>query len=171
MIVEERFRLAADDEDARLAAEVLFVRIRDQIAPRMPASADIRHVGATAVPGCATKGDLDVVVRVAACDFDAAEAEPAALFPRNSGSIRTVDFAAFADETQSPSLGIQLTVREGRFDVFHGLVDALRADPELVTRYNTLKARFDGQPMDAYRAAKARFIETILADARVGKAL
>ncbi len=43
-------------------------------------------------------------------------------------------------------------------------VAALRADPALVADYNGLKAGFDGRPMDAYRAAKAAFVEQVLAD-------
>ncbi len=168
--MEERFHSAVDGEGARLAAQALFDRVRTRLEPRMPSSAEIRHVGATAVPGCATKGDLDVVVRVDADGFDAAEAHLAALFPRNPGSVRTGDFAAFADEAQSPPLGIQLTAKGGRFDVFHLFVDALRANPALVARYNALKARFEGKPMDAYRAAKAGFVEEVLADARSGHA-
>jgi hypothetical protein len=33
-----------------------------------PATADVSHVGATSIPGCVTKGDLDVVIRVQAAD-------------------------------------------------------------------------------------------------------
>ena len=108
------------------------------------------HVGATAVPGCLTKGDLDVVVRVEPADFAAAEARLAGRFGRNAGSVRTEDFAAFAEAGRSPPLGIQLTVKGGALDIFHAFAAALRGDPALVRRYNALKLRFRGRPMAVF---------------------
>ncbi|WP_238280623.1 GrpB family protein [Methylobacterium goesingense] len=136
--------------------------MRRALGPALPTSADIRHVGATAIPGCLTKGDLDLVVRVDAADFPAAEVCLAARFARNAGSIRTEDFAAFADDGQPLPLGIQLTVKGGPFDVFHHFADALRGDAGLLERYNALKTRCDGLPMDAYRDEKSRFIAAVL---------
>lgn len=140
------------------AAEALCTRLRRGLLP----SAEIRHVGATAIPGCLTKGDLNLVVRVDAADFPAAEERLAALFARNAGSIRTQDFAAFADETQVLPVGIQLTVKDGPLDVFHPFAEALRGDALLLERDNALKTRWAGRPMDAYRAEKARFIADVL---------
>ncbi|MHC2019620.1 hypothetical protein [Methylobacterium sp. CM6247] len=78
--------------------------------------ADLRHVGASAIPVCLTKGGLDLVVRVDAAEFDRAEAALAASFQMmKPGSIQTDDFAAFADETRAISLGLQLTVENGRY--------------------------------------------------------
>lgn len=119
------------------------------------------------MPGCLTKGDLDIVVRVQREDFQAAEAALAARYARNSGSVRTNEFAAFEDETCTPHLGIQLTVKGGGVDVFHQFAAALRADPALVKRYNELKLAHDGQPMDRYRAAKDAFVTDAL---RLGSA-
>lgn len=73
-------------------------------------------MGASAIPGCLTKGYLDLVVRVDAAEFDRAEAALAASFRMmKPGSIRTDDFAAFADETRVLPLGIQRTVENGRY--------------------------------------------------------
>ena len=72
-----------------------------------------RHVGATAIPGCLTKGDLDIVVRVDPSHFTADEGRLAASFDRNVGSIRTDHFAAFEDEEAHPHLRLQLTVKGG----------------------------------------------------------
>ncbi|WP_409565266.1 GrpB family protein [Methylobacterium sp. J-078] len=154
--------MVAETEGTAALADALYARIRSVLRPALPPSADIRHVGATAIPGCLTKGDLDLVVRVDAADFPTAEACLAARFARNAGSIRTADFAAFADDGQPLPLGIQLTVKGGPFDVFHHFADALRGDARLLERYNTLKTRCDGLPMDAYRAEKARFIAGVL---------
>ncbi|MBN8911371.1 MAG: GrpB family protein [Rhizobiales bacterium] len=159
---ESDFSLHPDHDRARADAERLFERIAAELRRTLPASADIRHIGATAVPGCLTKGDLDIVVRVAAEDFCAADAALAARFARNVGSKRSESFSSFEDGSTSPHLGIQLTTAGGEDDYFHLFVDALRQDPELVTQYNALKRDFDGQPMDIYRAAKSAFVTRVL---------
>ena len=157
------FSLHPDQDVARVAAERLFSRVETELGALLPASAEIVHVGATAVPGCLTKGDLDVVVRVEADAFSEADRVLSKRFSRNEGSKRTDSFAAFEEAHAIPHLGIQLTVKGGADDCFHVLADALRGDPKLVEAYNALKQRFAGQPMDAYRAAKSAFIRDVLA--------
>ncbi|MCF3933040.1 GrpB family protein [Acuticoccus sp. M5D2P5] len=154
--------MLVDPELARRKAERLFTVVRAAIVARLP-EADIRHVGATAVPGCLTKGDLDIVVRVEAADFPAADHALGAHFARNDGSVRTDAFAAFADDRSDPPLGVQLVAIGGPLDVFHHFVEALRASPGLVAEYNALKSRFAGADMEVYRRAKSAFIEEVLA--------
>ncbi len=156
------FRLAPDEREAREAAERLFENVKGELVLALPASAEILHVGATAIPGCLTKGDLDVAVRVSGDDFGAAEAELAARFTRNAGSTSTEDFAAFEDERRTPHLGIQLTTKGGAFDFFHVFVAALRADAGLLHDYNMLKNAHDARPMEQYRAAKDTFVKQVL---------
>lgn len=163
---EPDFSLHPDQEQARLGADRLFARIAAELRDLLPFSAEIRHVGATAVPGCLTKGDLDIVVRVPAEAFGAADEALAARFARNTGSKHTDGFSSFEDAATIPHLGVQLTVAGGADDYFHLFVDALLRDPELVAQYNVLKRRFDGQPMDVYRTAKSAFVEDVLAHLR-----
>lgn len=164
MSVEPDFLLHPDPERARAAADDLFERTGALLSRLLPVSAEIRHIGATAVPGCLTKGDLDIVVRVAAADFAPADAALAAYFDRNTGSTHTATFSAFESASTTPHLGVQLAVVGSTDDVFHTFVDALRRDPDLLARYNTLKRRYDGRPMDVYRAAKSAFVaEALLA--------
>ncbi|AHB48294.1 hypothetical protein W911_07655 [Hyphomicrobium nitrativorans NL23] len=158
------FRLHPDQGVARHAAVRLFECVEKDLRALLPASADVRHVGATAVAACLTKGDLDVVVRVEADAFADADRALAARFARNEGSKRTACFSSFEDSGTVPHLGIQLTVQGGADDCFHLLTDALSADPALVEAYNALKRRFDGEPMEAYREAKGAFIRDVLAD-------
>lgn len=160
---EADFTLHSDAVVARAAAERLFVRTAAELRVFLPASAEILHVGATAVVGCLTKGDLDIVVRVAAHDFVQADELLAARFVRNVGSKHTESFSSFEDDETSPHLGVQLTVVGGEDDYFHLFVDALRQDPELVAQYNALKRDFDGRPMDIYREAKGTFVTAVLA--------
>lgn len=158
----QRFRLTEDNAAAHAAADQLFAVVRRALEIVLPLETEILHVGATAIPGCLTKGDLDIVVRVERPAFAIAEHCLAARFTRNGGSVRTDDFAAFQDDGWTPHLGIQLTLKGGPFDVFHRFAAALRADPELVARYNTLKRAHHDHPMTVYRAAKDAFIGDVL---------
>lgn len=159
---EATFSLHSDQVQARRDAERLFARVNAELGALLPACTEIHHVGATAVPGCLTKGDLDIAVRVGPGTFAAADAVLASKFARNAGSKRTDAFSAFEDATATPHLGVQLTAKGGADDYFHLFADALRRSTELVAAYNALKQRFDGKPMDAYRNAKSAFIEDVL---------
>jgi GrpB-like predicted nucleotidyltransferase (UPF0157 family) len=166
MSSEPPFRLV-DTEPAREKAQGLFERVRNSLAPLLPSDADIRHIGATAVSGCLTKGDLDIVIRVPSKAFRQADALLARHFARNDGSIRTASFSAFEDESTDPHLGIQLTMASGPHDFFHLFVEALRRSPDLVSEYNTLKLHHEGSDMAIYRSAKDAFVERVLAGARL----
>ena len=156
------FHLSANNWQAQAAAVHLFGRVKEELQTVLPATAEVLHVGATAVPGCLTKGDLDIAVRVEHRDFEAVEDMLATRFRRNPGSTRTDEFAAFEDEGCTPHLGIQLTIKGGEFDIFHLFAAALCANPALVNRYNALKLAHDGQSMASYRLAKDAFVADVL---------
>ena len=162
MADEPQFLLHPEPARARAAADALFELTVAILRPALPAEADIRHVGSTAIPGCLTKGDLDIVVRVRPADFAAADAVLAARFARNAGSARTDSFAAFEDATTEPHLGVQLAVVGGPFDDFHRFSAALLSDCALVEHYNALKMQFEGRSMAEYRVAKDAFIGSVL---------
>ena len=145
------------------AAERAFARLLGHLRAVLPPDADIEHVGATAVPGCDTKGDLDIAVRVAPGDFKAADLVLSGMFERNFGSGRSESFSAFKDDGAVPPLGVQLAVRGSPTDVFVRFRGLLLADAGLVARYNALKRAYDGRGMGEYRAAKSAFIEAALA--------
>jgi len=165
MSVEPNLKLT-DAERARKQAEQLFGLTRASLQSVLP-TADIRHVGATAIRGCLTKGDLDIVIRVPAKDFAHVETVLSTRFARNTGSTRTNDFAAFEDASTDPPLGIQLTTINGPFDFFHDFVEALCASPPLVREYNALKRAYEGREMPVYRAAKCAFVKRVLAEKRL----
>ncbi len=151
------FRLAPDHHRARADAEQLYRSVSQRLIRLLPTGSEIMHVGATAIADCLTKGDLDVMVRVDAEEFSEAELALASLFARGP-SDRTEDFASFEDSTAVPPLGIQLVAKGGALDVFERFRDRLNASPALLREYNALKRQHDGEPMDAYRSAKDRFI-------------
>lgn len=161
--------LLVETETARAKAQLLFERVYTALDPLLPTGSEIRHIGATAVPGCLTKGDLDIVVRVPKQAFCDANDLLASRFQRNSGSIKTDSFSAFEDATGDPHLGIQLTAIGGPHDFFHVFVEALCRSQELVDQYNQLKRSFDGIDMATYRLAKDAFVESVLARAQMRK--
>lgn len=122
----------------------------------------LNHVGSTAVTGSLTKGDLDICVLVSAAAFADADAALARAYARNEGSDRTPTFSAFVADAHGVDVGIQLAVEGSADDVFVAWRDRLNTDPELRAEYDALKRRFEGAPMDDYRAAKSAFIESRL---------
>lgn len=158
---EPPFRIV-DADAARAAAEALFVVVSERLARMLPGSAQVLHVGATSVPGCLTKGDFDIVVRVAPADFAAADQILACQFARNEGSLRTDTFSGFEDAACEPHLGVQLAAIGGPSDVFHRFAEALRRSPALLEAYNALKREYDGAEMQSYRNAKDVFIASAL---------
>ncbi|MGE0115793.1 MAG: GrpB family protein [Steroidobacteraceae bacterium] len=142
-------------------AERLFLDVKARLQRMLP-DAEIMHVGSTAIPGALTKGDLDIVVRVAPAYFKEADRQLANLFDRNAGSLRNEEFSAFQDVASNPELGIQLVVKGASDDHFLLWRQLLEQSLELRQAYDELKMRFEGAEMEAYRAAKAIFIETHL---------
>lgn len=164
----ELLHLADPDISAR-AAWRLFATVRAELAACLPAEVAIEHVGATSVPGCLGKGDLDIAVRVPLGRFGACRSALGRRYADNPGSVRTPAFAAFCDEAADPPLGIQLVAVGSDLDAFVRFRDRLRAEPDLVERYNALKRAHAGRCMSAYRAAKADFIDTVLAEPSGGR--
>ncbi len=146
------------EHQVRQDVEAVFQRLRARIATLLP-KARVEHVGATAVAGSITKGDLDICVLVEPTHFAEAEAALAGEFARNLGSDHTDDFAAFCGVDGAVEIGIQLAVAGGQRDFFTRWRDQLAADSGLLKTYNELKARFQGKSMTEYRLAKASFIE------------
>lgn len=153
-----------DPVRARDEAQRLFEAVSKSLETILPPNADVRHIGSTAVPGCLTKGDLDIVVRVPQKHFADTDVALASRFTRNVASIRTETFSAFEDVSSYPHLGIQLAAIDGPFDDFHRFVEALHKSPRLVEEYNALKLSYNGADMALYRSAKDAFIERVLAD-------
>lgn len=153
----------SNDPEVFAKAERLFGEVLWKIEAALP-SAEICHVGSTAVPGLWTKGDLDVVVRVTASEFSEAEVVLEGMFSRNTGSFRSDEFAAFLDSSTDPDLGVQLVVIGSSVDNFLAWRHRLESDPQLRREYDELKRRFEGKSMEAYREAKAQFIEARLVE-------
>jgi GrpB-like predicted nucleotidyltransferase (UPF0157 family) len=141
-----------------------FAQVASLISAKLP-NAEIEHVGSTAVAGCLTKGDMDVVVRVSAAEFGAAQATLDGLLVRSTRNERTDDYAEFDYAGGNLPVSVQLVVARGTYDDFHTLRDILNRDSAVLQRYNALKVAHNGRSMDEYRKAKAKFIESLTAPA------
>ena len=128
--------------------------------------AEVEHVGSTAVPGCLTKGDLDVLVRVPRADFLRSMQVLDGLLVRSSRNDATDEYVEYDYEGHEFSASVQLAVLDGWHDRrFHGLKVRLTSDPRALKAYNSMKRVYEGRPMAEYRQAKAELIESLLAGA------
>ncbi len=140
----------------RVVAKILLARLP---------YAEIEHVGSTAIPGCLTKGDLDVLVRVSGPDFERAaltlDGMPLAPSTRNE---RTAEYAEYDYSDGGISAAVQLAVAGSHLDdCFHGLKALLKSNPAALTAYNSLKAAHNGGGMATYREEKEPLIESLVA--------
>jgi GrpB-like predicted nucleotidyltransferase (UPF0157 family) len=151
------------EEENRKAVAAAFEVHRDGIAELLPA-AQIEHIGATAAPGSLTKGDLDLLVRVATGEFDAAVTALRERYAVNQPESWTPEFASFEQEPAGEiPVGVQLVIAGGSDDsLFLEWRDRLRSDSELRERFNAFKRGQTGAEPGEYIEAKARFIEAEL---------
>jgi GrpB-like predicted nucleotidyltransferase (UPF0157 family) len=135
-----------------------------QIAAVLP-GAEVEHVGATAIPGALTKGDLDLLVRVPAARFHAAVSALRELYAVHQTEHWTPTYASFVDpEARDPPVGVQLAVAGSPDDaLFAPFRDALIVDPDLLAQYNALKLSLDGAEHEHYTETKGAFVERVLA--------
>jgi GrpB-like predicted nucleotidyltransferase (UPF0157 family) len=124
------------------------------------------HVGATAVPGALTKGDVDLLVRVSEPDFRRAVEVLRRQYVVHQPHNWTPTLASFkARDVSELEVGIQLVVdgldADGFFRPFR---DALISTPGLLAEYNRLKLRLDGLDYERYTEQKGEFIERVLRD-------
>jgi GrpB-like predicted nucleotidyltransferase (UPF0157 family) len=123
--------------------------------------ADVKHVGASAVPGALTKGDLDLLVSVPAVAFDRAQRALGERYADHQPESWTATFASFRQEPADEiPVGIQLVEsgsdEERRFLEWR---DRLSGEPGLLADYNSFKRSQVGASLDRYTAEKAGFID------------
>jgi GrpB-like predicted nucleotidyltransferase (UPF0157 family) len=155
-------RIRRADDVHELAAATVSTHRRSVL--ELVPGAEIEHVGATAVPGALTKGDVDVLVRVGEADFSAAAdalASRYAIHQLHNWSPSLASFSA-TDAGELP-VGIQLVVRGSAADrCFGPFRDALINSQTLLAEYNELKLRLDGLEYERYTEQKGQFIERVL---------
>ena len=138
-----------------------FLWLESSIKVLLP-DATIEHVGSSAIPGALTKGDVDVMVQVEAAQFASARSALDSRFSYNPEMPPEDEFVSYSGEYQGMDFGIQLV--SGNDDQFGFLRwrEALKADSELLAKYNRIKQSRADSNMEAYRAAKSALILSFL---------
>jgi GrpB-like predicted nucleotidyltransferase (UPF0157 family) len=145
------------EQSFRMQVERKFEELKRKLADLLP-TADIQHVGSTAIPGSLTKGDLDIQVRVSSSDYAAAKERLRRIFEVNVGGFSEEDAVSFEDYSCEPPTGIHLTVIGGSSDIQWRFRDLLASSKSLQREYDELKRRFEGKSMAKYREAKEAFV-------------
>ncbi len=154
-------QLRSVQEVAELADRIVG-RFRDDVAGVF--SGEVHHIGATAMPFGHTKGDVDVNVRVGEETFSAVVSALGARFAVAQPENWTPTFASFSCDSYELPLGIQLTQIGSPDDFLLALHDRIRADHELVRRYDEIKVGAAPGGKTAYWEAKNAFLRSLLAD-------
>ena len=152
----------APSEVFRDRAVMLMAQEASRIQKLIP-SARVEHIGGTSIPGALTKGDVDVLVTVAAADFPVAVDALRKLYAVNQPENWTPAFASFKDDTSFPlAFGAQLVTDGAEPYAFLALRERLCCDPVALADYNAIKRAHEGRDDAAYREAKGGFIERLL---------
>jgi ribosomal protein S18 acetylase RimI-like enzyme/GrpB-like predicted nucleotidyltransferase (UPF0157 family) len=151
------------ESELRPQVEAAIERLTPLLGLMLP-GAEIEHIGATAVPGSLTKGDLDLMARVPVERFEEALAALDSNFEQDHPEEWTPSLASFNERPAIElPVGVQLVVAGSIADrAFSEWRNRLRADPELLGRYNELKTRHSGDEYEPYTQAKAELIEAAL---------
>lgn len=153
--------------ELRAVVEQLYARAASQIHTLIP-TAEVLHVGATALPGGLTKGDLDLQVRVEREIFERAARALETLFvPRAGPELELV--RTFWAPTWEVPLDLILTARDVPGDVPWRVRDVLLKRDDLRAAFHRLQRRFEGRTTAEYRAAKDRFFREVLASRDFGR--
>ena len=142
-------------------AEKIFLKERKRILRVIP-SADVQHIGSTAIPGSLTKGKLDIQVRVEQKDFEKAQSALSKMYKPNKENPPTKTYASFKDSNMEIPLGVQLIVIGSEEDNFTALRDVLASNEKYLKSCNALKKRHQGKSMREYRKAKGAFVDKVL---------
>jgi GrpB-like predicted nucleotidyltransferase (UPF0157 family) len=146
-------------EISRVAAEVV-AAFETDLGGSL-GGAEIHHIGATAMPFGHTKGDVDVNVRIDEAHFAVIVHFLSAQLTIAQPESWTPTFASFSADGYPLPLGIQLTVIGSADDFLLSLRDRMRADPDLLQRYDDAKVASAAAGAEAYWQAKDRVLKEL----------
>jgi GrpB-like predicted nucleotidyltransferase (UPF0157 family)/GNAT superfamily N-acetyltransferase len=147
-------------EELATEVEEVLADLRDELRVLAP-GVEVEHIGATAMPGGLTKGDVDVNLRVDADRFDPIVVALSSQFDIAQPLNWTGTYASFSGTCRGIPFGIQITVEGSDDDFLVPLRDRLRADPDLRRRYDAIKGENAAAGRDAYWRAKDDFLRRI----------
>jgi GrpB-like predicted nucleotidyltransferase (UPF0157 family) len=154
---QELFRLA--DMDRALMSwerKRLGLRLR-----RIVRSTEFVEVGSSAIEGVVGKQDIDFVVCAARKHFNLLRRKLDQHFERNLNQFFSNSFQSYVVPGRI-EISIQLLCKQHDHEHFVAFKAMLQKSALLRFRYNCLKRRWDGRPMNSYRKSKREFIEEAL---------
>jgi GrpB-like predicted nucleotidyltransferase (UPF0157 family) len=149
--------------ELRPHVEQLLERLLPQLHALLP-DAELCHIGATALPRGVTKGDVDILARVAPEHFAAAVAALRTHFGVKQPDNWTAAFASFGDDVgYALPVGIQLVIKDSRDDFLLFLHQYLLSHPDTLEEYTRLKQTHASEGAESYWQAKDAFLGKVLA--------
>jgi GrpB-like predicted nucleotidyltransferase (UPF0157 family) len=148
--------------------ERILACVMPKLAALLP-GAEIHHIGATAIPGSVTKGDVDVLVLASSEQFPAAVESLKPHFAVKQPTNWTGEFASFGDDSgYELPLGIQLVAKDSSTDFLLFLRDYFIFNREALEEYNRLKLAHASEGAEEYWKAKDSFLRKILSSRGTG---
>ncbi|MDX5935188.1 GrpB family protein [Acidithiobacillus thiooxidans] len=143
-------------------ASAAYESVVDELSPLLT-DARFEHIGASAIPGAISKGDLDICIVVDALKHrDTVEALEALGYVVKTGTLRTPELCMLVSPRRDLDIALQIVAAGSEFEFFMHFRDALLANACLVHQYNEIKRKFASFSPDCYRNEKAKFILSVL---------
>jgi GrpB-like predicted nucleotidyltransferase (UPF0157 family) len=150
------------NEELRPQVDSILPAILGRLSALLP-DAEFHHIGATAIPGSVTKGDIDFQILVPASRFESAKEVLVKHFEIKQSKNWNSSFASFGDDsTYKLPVGLQLAAQGSESDFLVYLRDYLIEHPEELKVYNSIKQANARLGADQYWREKDKFFATIL---------
>lgn len=144
----------------------LFSTVSKEVRRLLP-KARVEHIGASAIPGAISKGDLDVFVGVGHAELDSAVRRLGAKgYCVKRDTLRTESLCMLENNSYEYPVALQVAANGSQFEMFLSFRDALRQNKSLLKEYNQMKHLCEGKSENCYRIRKSEFIEYVLESLR-----
>jgi len=149
-------------EDYQTKANEVFQLLKLKISLELP-TAQIEHIGSSAVEGAISKGDLDIFVGIHSHEFNQSIEKLQGLgFKIKRQTLRTHELCMLECFDYDIDVGIQLVDLASKHTNFLTFRDALLKNSTLLKEYNQLKLDSGHLSDTQYRVKKSEFINKVL---------
>lgn len=123
------------------------------------------HIGASAIKGAVSKGDLDIFLGVDRNNFRSTiEQLKQVDFREKENTLSTNELCMMITEKYNYDVAIQVVVNGSKFEDFIKFRDLLNSRPDLLEELNVLKRGCRGYTPEKYRETKSSWVEKILSE-------
>lgn len=153
MSKEDIFKIKTIDPSIMKAERTRILSVLEALS--LPAK--IIEVGSSAIDGVIGKEDIDFLVRTVPDQFKKVCAILDDHFDRDVDQLSNEQYQAYKVPSDI-DIALQVTPEGSPYDHFEVFLAILKQNRATSDSYNQLKRDYDGEPMSAYREAKAAFI-------------